>query len=355
MNPERPGSGASDADAVGTSDLAPSAANGELRRHPKGGVVDFADALRSIGSVAAGHRTSHESLALSRTHGRVLAEDVFEPGSETASDVGTTDELRDETVRGDPVLLAGRILTPQRVSLAGSLGLGSLLVARRPTVAVFIVGNGLVEPGMQLSPRQEHDGQRELLMGLLRADGLEPTGWPLLRDDARQVEIALRDAGCAFDLIIVCESARTQPNEKVAAVIEAFGELHFRGVRMQPGAATLFGSLDEARLLAMSGDAGSLQVAYLSLVRPLIDGLQGRTEARASWHARLSVAVDPDEAQCAFLHAHVSATRSGELVAQPILTAAREQSLVEANALIRLPEQFRSLDAGTLVEVLGFA
>jgi molybdopterin molybdotransferase len=43
---------------------------------------------------------------------------------------------------------------------------------------------------MPLAHGQIYDSNRDLLMGLLRADGLEPTAWPRLPDDPRQVEIA---------------------------------------------------------------------------------------------------------------------------------------------------------------------
>lgn len=323
----------------------------------RSGASDFAEALRTICDVAAQHRTAGESLALSRTHGRVLAEDVFAPAPGIVPGERVTDSRGDESARPDPVLLAGQVLTPARVALAASLGRGSLRVARRPTVAVFIIGDGLAEPGMPLAPGQSHDSRRELLMGLLRADGLEPTGWPLLADDSRQVEIALRDAGCAFDLIVVCDGVDSHPGGHAAAVLEGFGKLHFRGVRMQPGAATVFGSLDQSRLLAVSGDARALQVAYLQLGRALVDGLQGRTEARARWHARLAVTVDRGDEPRTFLHACVSTDGGGGLVARPVSSAGtgQLQSIAEANAIIALPQQSRQLDAGTLVELIGYA
>src|SRR3546814_2715333 len=76
----------------------------------------------------------------------------------------------------------------------------SLEVARRPTVAVFTTGDELVEPGLPLAPGQIYNSNREQLMGLLRADGLEPVAWPTLPDDPAQVESALRHAGNAFDV-----------------------------------------------------------------------------------------------------------------------------------------------------------
>ncbi|MFS8063559.1 MAG: molybdopterin molybdotransferase MoeA, partial [Luteimonas sp.] len=95
---------------------------------------------------------------------------------------------------GDGVLRHGQMLTPSRVALAASLGIDQLAVAQRPTVAVFTTGDELVEPGLPLQPGEIYNSNRELLMGLLRRDGLEPTAWPTLPDEPARIASMLRDA-----------------------------------------------------------------------------------------------------------------------------------------------------------------
>lgn len=295
--------------------------------------IAFAEALSIIGEVAFHHRLASESIALSRTHGRVLAQPL-------AASSGTTN--------GGAVLQAGQVLTPARVSLAASLGLASLQVARRPTVAVFTGGDELVEPGMSLAPGQVYDSNRELLMGLLRADGLEPTAWPRLPGNPRQIEIALRDAGCAFDLVIACGSVSAGAHDQVAAVLASFGQQHFRDVQVQPDSHLLFGSLDQARLLALAGDPVSVLASYLTLGRALVDGLQGRVEARPRWHARLGGAVEKAHPWREYRRARIFSDLDGQLLAE------LEPALAASNALIVVPEGPRHLASGEAVEVVGY-
>lgn len=58
----------------------------------------------------------------------------------------------EDTAAGDVVLRAGQVLTPLRCSLVAALGVATLAVARRPTVAVFTTGDELVAPGLPLAP-----------------------------------------------------------------------------------------------------------------------------------------------------------------------------------------------------------
>lgn len=396
----------------------------------------FDDALAIVREVCAQHRLETETLALPRTHGRVLAADLRAPLALPPFDNSAMDgfavrhaDLRDaqvslhlageqfagralgiqvgegECVRittgapmpagadtvvikenarsegdrivvpgetafganvrkagedvavGDLVLHAGQVLTPPRVSLAASLGVPSLAVTRKPTVAVFTSGDELVEPGLSLAPGEIYDSNRELLMGLLRADGLEPTAWPRLPDDPRAVEIALRDAACAFDLVITCGAVSAGEKDHIPAVLEQFGQVHFWKVRMKPGMPLLFGSMDQARVLGLPGNPVSVFATYLTLGRALVDGLQGRSEPRAVDRAQLVAPIDKPHPRREFMRAQVFCDGHGVLRADPnpAVGSHRLRAVADSNALIVVPDGPQRLAAGEVVEVLRYA
>jgi len=258
---------------------------------------------------------------------------------------------------GECILRAGQRLVPARVSLAASLGVASLAVFRKPTVAVFSSGDELVEPGLSLAPGEIYDSNRELLMGLLRAEGLEPTAWPRLPDDPKQVEIALRDAGCAFDLIVTCGAVSAGEKDHIPAVLQQFGQVHFWKVRMKPGMPVLFGSLDQARVLALPGNPVSVFATFLGFGRTLIDGLQGRTEPRAIERAQLVAPIEKSHARREFQRANVFCDEHGVLRADPnpAVGSHRLRAVGESNALIVVPDGPQRLAAGTVVEILRYA
>lgn len=348
-----------------------SAMDGFAYRHAD--LAGAGHALRLAGDAFAGHAS--DDLLTAGTCMRITTGAPLPPGADTIAikevavvegdrvsipaDIpqGTFVRHAGEDVRaGETVLRAGEVLTPTRVSLCAALGIASVRVARRPTVAVFTSGDELVEPGMPLAHGQVYDSNRSLLLGLLRADGLEPTAWPRLPDDARQVEVAMRDAACAFDVVITCGAASVGEKDFIPDVVQRFGTVHFWKVRMKPGMPALLASVDVARVLALPGNPVSVLATYLTLARALLDGVQGRMDPRPSWRARLTAPIDKPNPRREFVRGNVHCDADGILHVDPNPATAsnRLRAAADSQALIVVGEGAQQLAVGAVVEVLSY-
>ena len=258
---------------------------------------------------------------------------------------------------GDMVFRAGSVLSPARISLAAALGMAELEVSRRPTVAVFTTGDELVEPGLPLLPGQIYNSNRELLMGLLRAEGLEPVAWPTLPDDPDRIETALRDAASAFDVVITCGGVSAGEKDYLPALLAGQGAIHFWKVKMKPGMPVLFGSLDQALFLGLPGNPVSVLATFLTLGRRLLDGLQGRAEPRTQRFARLSAPWKKSHERLEFLRGRLQYGRDGALGVAPNEADAshRLRAAADSDALIVLGEGAREFEEGSIVEVLAYS
>nr|WP_298125076.1 gephyrin-like molybdotransferase Glp [uncultured Pseudoxanthomonas sp.] len=256
---------------------------------------------------------------------------------------------------GVRVLEEGQWLTPARVSLAAALGIASLAVTQRPTVAVFTTGDELVEPGLPLAPGQIYNSNRDLLMGLLRAEGLEPTAWPTLPDDPERMKTTLADAAAAFDVVITCGGVSAGEKDHVPGLLAANGRIHFWKVRMKPGMPVLFGELDRALFLCLPGNPVSVLATFLTLGRDLLDGLQRRREPRPRWKAVLGAPWRKTHERLEFLRGWLDGTPDGRLLVMPNAADASHQlrAAADSNALIVLSEGARDYRAGDVVDVIG--
>ena len=262
--------------------------------------------------------------------------------------------MGEDVAAGDRVLQAGQRLTPPRVALAAALGLASVRVSRRPTVAVFTTGDELVEPGVALQPGQIYNSNRELLIGLLRADGLEPTAWPNLPDDPDRLRAMLADAASSFDVVLTCGAVSAGEKDHIPELAQRHGRVHFWKVRMKPGMPLLFATLDRACLLALPGNPVSVLATYCTLARPLLDALQGCGEAPPPWHAQLASAWIKRHERLEFLRGSLQSDANGVLRVHPNAAdgSHRMAAAAHSDALIVLPEGLRDYAQGDAVRVL---
>ncbi|MDH5833615.1 molybdopterin molybdotransferase MoeA [Luteimonas kalidii] len=259
---------------------------------------------------------------------------------------------------GMSLAVAGEVLTPARVALLAAQGIERVETARRPTVALFCTGDELVEPGMALAPGQIYNSNRDLLLGLLREEGLEPVAWPTLPDDPAAIESALRHAGEAFDLVLTCGGVSAGEKDHLPALLQRRGRVHFWKVAMRPGMPALLadgGSLGPALFLCLPGNPVSVLATTLALARPLLDGLQGRAPRRP-WRARLSSPWRKTHERLEFLRGRLASDGDGVLWVEPDPAdgSHRMRAAAGADALIVLGEGERDYPAGSPVEVLPY-
>jgi len=262
----------------------------------------------------------------------------------------------EDVLAGERVLEAGQRLTPARVGVAAALGIAQLDVARRPTVAVFTTGDELVEAGLPLEPGQIYNSNRELLMGLLRDEGLESVAWPTLPDDPARIAAMLADAASSFDLVITCGAVSAGEKDHLPGLLQALGRVLFWKVQMKPGMPLLFGTLGEALVLGLPGNPVSVLATWLTLGRALVDGLQGRTEARPVLRATLGAPIDKTHARREFLRGRMGQDAAGRLqvVPNPASGSHRLLAAAQSDALIVLPEGACALPVGRVVDVLPY-
>lgn len=259
---------------------------------------------------------------------------------------------------GALLLRAGDVLTPARIGLAASQGLAQLEVARRPTVAVFATGDELVEPGMPLAPGRIYNSNREQLMGLLRAEGLEPVAFPTLPDDPAQITSALRHAGEAFDLVVTCGGVSAGEKDHLPELLQRRGRVRLWKVQMKPGMPVLLAdgdTLGPALFLCLPGNPVSVLATWLALGQRLVDGMQGR-EPRPQRRARLATPWRKTHDRLEFLRGRWTFDADGvsRVTPNPADGSHRMQAAADSDVLIVLESGARDYAEGEVVTIVPY-
>jgi molybdopterin molybdotransferase len=260
-----------------------------------------------------------------------------------------------DTRAGDEICLPGE-LTPPKLAVIASLGLGQVSVRRRPVVAILSTGDELIGPGERLGPGQIHDANTVALAAAVREAGGEPLVMAREPDDEARIERSLLDAGSRADLIVTSGGVSVGRHDYVRAVLERRGTLDFWRIAVQPGKPLAVGSLGTSTLIGLPGNPVSALVTFELFVRPFIRasvGLSGdgRLHVRASPTARM----EKDANRRAFLRVAVW-HEDGHIHARPAGGQASSQlrPMGEANALLVVPEGTNAAEPSLTYEAIVF-
>lgn len=259
---------------------------------------------------------------------------------------------------GDVVLEAGTLLGPFQVAAAAAAGAGTVLVSRRPRVAVVSTGSELVAPGTPLRHGQVPESNSVLLAGMVTATGADVVARLSVDDEGGALRHALGHLTTGdqpVDVVVFSGGVSAGAFEVVRTELSA--TMTFTTVAMQPGKPQGFGALPTGTLLfGLPGNPVSAAVSFETFVRPALLALQGRsTLHRAVLRLPASVAWRPPQGRRQYLPAVVETTSDGTWGVRPATPGGsashRAGGLARARALAVVPAETSTVDVGDLVDV----
>ena len=261
----------------------------------------------------------------------------------------------EDVQRGDLVLARGAHVRPQEIGMLAALGVVEVRVTRRPRVAILATGDELVSIDAPLAPGKIRDANSYSNAAQVAGCGAEPVLLGIATDQAAALKEKIQ-AGLAqgVDLFLTSGGVSVGDFDIVKQVLAAAGEIDFWRVRMKPGKPLAFGRIGDVPVLGLPGNPVSAMVSFETFVRPAILKMLGATD----WHrprveATLMDTVPHKDGRRHFVRVQVE-WRDGEYQAH--LTGGQGSgvlsSMVKANGLAIIPEDWTHVDAGTRVEMI---
>lgn len=199
-----------------------------------------------------------------------------------ARDAGRNVRPRGEDLQAGSVAVAGgSVIGPAQYGVLASVGASTVMVYRRPRVAVLASGDELVDldrfDEVRRGDRIVTSNSYTIGASVLAAGG-EAVDLGIVRDDpASYAERMAGARGC--DLLITSGGVSVGAFDFTKDVLQSLGaELHLWRVLMRPGAPLGFGTLHGMPWLGLPGNPVSAMVTFELFARPVIRRLRGERD-----------------------------------------------------------------------------
>jgi molybdopterin molybdotransferase len=273
---------------------------------------------------------------------------------------GANRRKRGEDIKaGGTILPAGRLLRPQEIGLAASIGRTALPVHTRLRVALFSTGDEIREPGADAPPGTIYDANRFSLLAALQGLGCAVTDLGIVPDRFDAIRDALARAAAAHDLILTSGGMSTGDEDHVKAAVEAQGKLHFWRLAIKPGRPIAFGQVGRVPFVGLPGNPVAVMVTFLRIARPLIQRLSGaKAPPPRLFKMRAEFEHTKKAGRREWVRAYIvrDAASGAEFLRKfPRQGAGILTSMVASDGLVELGEEVTHLKAGETVDFLPFS
>lgn len=260
---------------------------------------------------------------------------------------------RGEDVRtGDVVLKAGRKLRPQDVGLLSSLGVGEVIVVRKPRVRLVITGNELLPSGTPPEGFRIADANGPMLAALVARDGGIPIHPGIVHDRPDLIRAALQDESRRdpADIVLISGGSSVGIEDHAPRLVAELGELPIHGIAMRPSSPTGMGIVDGRLVFLLPGNPVSCLCAYDFFAGRAIRALGGLPNSWPYPQLRLSLARKLSSVVGRVDYARVCII-DGQVEPSAVGGASILSSTTAADGFVVVPTDSEGYAAGTEVDV----
>jgi molybdopterin molybdotransferase len=259
-----------------------------------------------------------------------------------------------EAREGERILQTGRQIGIADLGLLAGTGKASVMVSKKPRVAVIATGDELVEVYEDPQPGQIRNSNTYTVCAQVRDAGAEPLMLGIGRDNLDDLRAKIRH-GLEYDVLLVSGGVSMGKYDLVETVFAEFGvEVLFDKIAMKPGKPTVFGHRGNCYVFGLPGNPISTMVAFHMFVRPLLLFLlKAENTSPKILEAKLEAATKCDPERTALVPALVRFEGGHYWIrTAPWKGSSDLVGLARANALIMIPRRSGTLEQGDSAQFL---
>ena len=270
--------------------------------------------------------------------------------------------MGEDMVATELVLPANQLLRPVDLGAIAGCGHASVVVRRRPRVAVIPTGTELVPVGSAVKPGDIIEYNSLVLAAQVEQWGGQPERWPIVPDNFERICAEVAQAAATHDLVLLNAGSSAGSEDFSARVVEQLGILLVHGVAVRPGHPVILGMVrpqgapdslaPSVPVIGVPGYPVSAALTGEIFVQPLLARWLGRSpEPPVTIEATMTRKVLSPLGDDEYLRVAVGQV-GARLVATPLARGAGViSSLVRADGIVLIPRHNEGLNAGDPVTV----
>lgn len=176
-----------------------------------------------------------------------------------------------DIARGEIIIQKGTIITPRHIGALAGAGHRRVKVKRKPKVAIFSIGDELVEVGSRLSPGKIYDINIHTITSLVKENFAEPVTLGIAEDSPDSILEKLKAGLSVADLVVSTGGSSVGQTDFIRTAIEKLdAEILFHGVMSKPGKPVLGSKIGGKLYIGLPGNPTSAIISFMLYVKPVI-------------------------------------------------------------------------------------
>lgn len=256
-----------------------------------------------------------------------------------------------EIHKGVTAIPNGTLIHSMHIGFMASLGITKVKVIRKPSVAIVITGNEVVQPGNVLGAGQIYESNSFGLKACLQQLQINQVRVSYAKDDLAETEKRIATALADHDIVLITGGVSVGDHDHVANACKNLGiQKLFHGVKQRPGKPLLFATKENKWIFGLPGNPASVLSCFYQYILPAISILSGCSLSVPA-KAKLSSSFDKKPLLTFFLKGFYS---NGEVEILQGQASFQLSPFVHANCWIELDETIRFFEKGTEVSIHHF-
>lgn len=181
--------------------------------------------------------------------------------------------------KGEIILDKDEKLSPAKIALAATGGIGNVEVFASPIVTVISSGNELCKPGTPLSAGQVYDSNSYMLVSLLQKLNIPVREILYLKDNEKRTLLAIEKAVKTSDVVLISGGISVGKYDLVKKCLDKIKtKTIFYKINQKPGKPMYFGKNKDTYIFGLPGNPAASLTCFYEYVKPFLETISGNKE-----------------------------------------------------------------------------